>query len=598
MRKIILALACFFPAFAAHAEGLAFKHALVLYGKPKYGEGFKHFDYVNPQAPKGGDVKLAETGTFDSLNGFIVKGVKAPGITTVFESLMIGSLDEPQTLYGLLAEKVALDPNNKFVEFIMRTNPQPRFHDGSKLTAEDVVFSFNLLKEKGDPTYRIMLAEVKEATIPSPGHVRFTFTTPNNRELALLVASLPVFSKTYYTKHDFEKATLTPPLASGPYQVADVDPGRAITYRKVKDYWGENLPVNIGQNNFATIRYDMYRDENVTLEALKAGAYDWRQEYIARNWATAYDSPALKSGKLIKVELQDKRPQGMQSFLFNTRRDKLADRRVREAIGLSMDYEWLNRTIFYGAYKRNTSFFLNTQFAATGVPEGAELELLKPYADILPPELFTKPFQVPVTDGNGLNRDQLLQAKILLEDAGWIVKNGKRVNAKTGQPLTIEFMMRQPTMERVVGPMRKNLERLGIDATIRMVDDSQYQKRIDEGDFDVISVWLNRGIFFPGNEQMALWHSSQADVKGSANTAGVKNKAVDGILAKLVAAKDLESLEASARALDRVLLWEHYVIPHWHSSSFRVAYWNKFGRPKIQPPYNTGFQTWWIKQGN
>ncbi len=569
------------------------EHCLALYGECKYKPGFTHFDYVNPDAPRGGTVRLADTGTFDSLNPLILNGVKAPGVATLFESLMVGSFDEPLSMYGLLAESVAIAEDKSWAEFALRK--EAKWADGTPVTPDDVVFSFDTIKGKGDPSLRMLYTPVATCEKTGERTVKFTFTDKENRELPTLAAQLPIISKAYYTKNDFEKTSLAPPLTSGPYVIDSVEPGRSITYKRNKEYWGEKLPVNRGQNNFDIMRYDMYRDENVTLEALKAGEYDFRQEYIARNWATAYDAPAVKDGRIIKRAIPDGRPQGMQSFIFNSHQPKFSDRRVREAIELTMDYEWLNKTIFYGAYTRNSSFFENTDFAATGIPEGKELELLEPFRDILPPALFTTPFSNPVTDGSGNNRANLLKAQKLLEEAGWAVKDGKRVNAK-GEQLTVEFMLRQPTMERVAGPMRKNMERLGIASTIRSVDDSQYQKRIDQGDYDIISIWVNRGVFFPGNEQNALWHSSQADIKGSNNVGGVKNKAVDAILAQLLAAKDLESLKVAGRALDRVLLWEHYVVPHWHSGSFRVAYWDKFGIPEVTPKYSIGFSGWWMKE--
>ena len=406
---------------------------------------------------------------------------------------------------------------------------------------------------------------------------------------------MPIISKAYYATHDFEKTTLDAPLGSGPYEVESVDQGRSIIYKRIENYWGKDLAVNRGQYNFEHIRFDMYRDENVDLQALLSGDYDFRREYIARNWATAYDAPAVKDGRVIKREIPDHTPQGMQAFIFNTRRDKFSDQRVREAINMAFDYEWTNKAIFYGAYVRNKSFFENTEFEQTGLPQGKELELLKPFEKDLPPALFTEPFKNPISDGSGNNRENLLKAQKLLEDAGWVIKGGKRMNAK-GEMLSIEFLLRQPTMERVIGPMRKNLERLGIDSSIRMVDDSQYQKRTDEGDFDIVSIWINRGVFYPGNEQVALWQGAQADVKGGNNLGGVKNKAVDAVLGTLTKAKDEQSLVAAGRALDRILLWEYYVIPNWHSGVFRVAYWDKFGMPKVTPKYNLGFQTWWIKK--
>lgn len=567
-------------------------HCLSLYGECKYKAGFTNFEYVNPDAPKGGAVKLAETGTFDNLNPFILRGVKAPYISVIFDSLMVSSMDEPQTMYGLIASHVDVAADNSAAEFILRK--EAKFHDGSQITPDDVVFSFVTLKEKGDPTYKIMYAPIVKVEKTAENKVKFSFNDTKNKELPMIVASMPIFSKAYYSKVDFEKTTLESPLGSGAYKVESVEQGKNIIYKRVADYWAEKLPVNRGQYNFDTIRYDMYRDENVTLEALKSGDYDFRREYIARNWATAYDAPAVKDGRIIKREIPDGTPQGMQAFIFNTRQAKFADRRVREAIGLTLDYEWINKTIFYGAYTRNKSFFENTEFAATGLPTGKELALLEAFKSELSPALFAEPFANPVTDGSGNPRENLLKAQKLLEDAGWTVKDGKRVNAK-GEQLSLEVMLRQPTMERVIAPMRKNLERLGISSSIRMVDDAQYQKRTDNSDFDMVSIWINRGVFFPGNEQVSLWHSSQADVKGGNNLAGLKNKAVDGILDALTKAEDKDSLIAAGRALDRALLWEYVVIPNWHSGSFRVAYWDKFAMPKITPKYNLGFQTWWIK---
>ena len=576
------------------AASAAPSHCLSLYGECKYKAGFTNFDYVNPDAPKGGAVKLAEAGTFDNLNPFILKGVKAPYIGVIFDSLMVSSMDEPQTMYGLIASHVDLAADNSTAEFTLRK--EAKFHDGSQITPDDVVFSFVTLKEKGDPTYKIMYAPIVKVEKTAENKVKFTFNDTKNKELPMIVAAMPILSKAYYAKVDFEKTTLESPLGSGAYKVESVEQGKNIIYRRVANYWAEKLPVNRGQYNFDTIRYDMYRDENVTLEAIKSGDYDFRREYIARNWATAYDAPAVKDGRIIKREIPDGTPQGMQAFIFNTRQAKFADRRVREAIGLTLDYEWINKTIFYGAYKRNKSFFENTEFAATELPTGKELALLEPFKSELSPALFTTPFANPVTDGSGNPRENLLKAQKLLEEAGWQVKDGKRVNAK-GEQLSLEVMLRQPTMERVIAPMRKNLERLGISSSIRMVDDAQYQKRTDNSDFDMVSIWINRGVFFPGNEQVSLWHSSQADVKGGNNLAGLKSKAIDGILDALTKAEDKDSLLAAGRALDRTLLWEHVVIPNWHSGSFRVAYWDKFAMPKITPKYNLGFQAWWVKEG-
>jgi microcin C transport system substrate-binding protein len=569
------------------------RHAFATYGEPKYGPGFTHFDYVNPDALKGGTFKLADVAVFDTLNPYIVKGVKAPGIFSTIDSLMVGSLDEPQTMYGLIAESVVIPEDKSYAEFFLRK--EARFHDGTPITPEDVVFTFDILKSKGDPFYKLTYTEVSKAEKTGPHSVKFTFSNPKNRELPLIVAALPVLSKAYYATHDFEKSTLEPPLGNGPYKVKTVDQGRSITYERVKDYWARNLPVNRGQNNFDIIHYDAYRDETVALEALKAGEYDFRQEYIARNWATAYDTPAVKDGRITKVEVPHKIPQGMQGFEFNTRLSKFADRRVREAIGLALDYEWANKTLFYGAYMRNKSFFEQTDFAARALPDKDELALLEPFRTQLPPELFTQVYEPPVTDGSGQDRSNLLKADALLKEAGWIIRDNKRVNAKTGEVLTLEFMIRQATLERALAAMRKNLKKLGIDATIRLVDDAQYQRRLDDHDFDLVTIWINRSLFFPGNEQLSYWHSSQAEVKGSNNIGGISHPAVDAVLAKLVAAKDKRALEIASRALDRILLFENYVIPHWHSNAFRIAYWNKFGRPDISPLYDIGLNTWWAK---
>jgi len=575
------------PAYAGES------HCLTLYGECKYKEGFTHFEYVNPDAPVGGTVKLAEMGSFDSLNPFIVNGVQAPAILGLFESLMAQSFDEPQSMYPLVAKSVTVADDHNSVEFTLSGNA--RWHDGTKITPDDVVFSFYTLKAKGNPMYKIMYTPIAGCEKTGEHTVKFTFADAKNRELPLIAAGMPILSKTYYSKVDFEKTTLTPPMGSGPYKVESVDAGRSITYVRNKDYWGWKLPVMRGQYNFERARYDMYREENVLLEALKAGEYDFRQENIARNWATAYDAPAVKDGRIVKREIKHEIPQGMQAFIFNTRKEKFSDRRVREAIDLTLDYQWQNKTIFYGAYARNQSFFENTECQAKAMPQGKELELLKPYEAALPPDLFTKPFANAVTDGSGNAREQLLKAQALLDDAGWTVKDGKRVNAK-GEQLSIEFLLRQSTMERVIGPMRKNLERLGIASSIRRVDDSQYQKRTDSFDFDIVSIWINRGVFYPGNEQMSFWHSSQADVKGTDNLSGARHKAVDAALAALISAKDEQALYVACRALDRTLLWEHFVIPHWHSNAFRVAYWDKFGQPKIQAKYNLAFQSWWIKK--
>lgn len=593
MRFFVMMILLWLGAAPVRAVEPEWQHSLILFGEPKYSWNFKHFDYVNPTAPKGGTLKLAHPATFDSLNNYILKGVKAPGLSMLYDTLMVGSLDEPQTYYPLIADAYRIAGDRSWIEFRLR--PKARWHDGKPITPEDIVWSLNIIKTEADPVYRLTFAPLAEAEKTGKRTVRFTFADTTNREAPLLAAGLPILPKHYYESVEFNKTTLTPPLGSGPYRVDTVDVGRHITYARVKDYWGRGLPVNRGRHNFDSIRYDVYRDDTVALEALKAGEYDFRREYVARNWATAYNIPAVAEGRLIKTELPSQLPQGMQAFFFNLRQPYLSHWAVREAIALTMDFEWTNRTIFYDAYRRNRSFFQYTPFEARGVPKGKEMALLEPFRDRLPERLFTDEFKLPVTDGSGQNRANLLKAQALLEEAGYPLEDGKRIDPVTGEPIRIEFMLHQATMQRVIMPMLKGLEKLGIQGAIRLVDDAQYQRRLETRDFDIVSGWINLGVFFPGVEQINYWHSSQADVEGSNNITGLAHPAVDAMLERIVAAHTLAELTPAARALDRILLWEHIVIPHWHSNSFRVTWWDKFGKPKIDPPYGLALDSWWAK---
>ena len=569
-------------------------HALVLFGTPKYNKHFTHFAYTNPDAPKKGIVRLDHPAGFDSLNPFILKGLPAPGLTYLFESLMTPSLDEPQSYYGLIADDVVLSKDKTTLSF--HINPKAHWHDGSPITADDVVFSFNTLREKGDPSYKLQYQPVRTVSAKGKDRVTFTFIENPPRDIPFIIASMPIISKNYYSSRDFSKSTLESPLGSGPYIIEKVDAGRSITYKRVENYWAKDLPTRKGQFNFEHIRYDVYRDDTVALEALKAHATDLHEEFIARNWATAYNSPAVAQGKLIKYAAPHKIPRGMQAFLFNTRLSKFSDPRVREAIAQTLDFEWMNRTIFYSAYGRNISFFQNTDFAARNLPDSKELSLLSPYRNNLPKEVFTTVYNPPKTDGSGNDRTNLLYAQKLLNDAGWHLKDGKRINDKTGEELTIEFLVRQRTFERVVASMMRNLKRLGISSTFRLVDDAQYQKRTEHKDFDLISVWWNQGLLFPGNEQTAYWKSSEADIDGSQNLSGLKNPVVDTLLDTIANAKNIDELTAASRALDRTLLWQHLIIPHWSINTFRVAYWDMFEKPAKRPYYALGFDTWWIKE--
>jgi microcin C transport system substrate-binding protein len=570
------------------------QHALVLFGKPKYPKNFRQFAYVNPNAPKGGTVKLYSPNGFDSLNPYILKGIPAPGLQELFyESLMARALDEPQTYYPLVAESVDLYEDRS--QAVFKIYAKAKWHDGTAITAEDVVWSLKTLKSKGSPPYQLLYKPI-EAKVVDARTVHFFFEDPTNRELPFYAAAMPLFPRHYYEGRDFAKTSLEPPLGGGPYRIESLDPGRRIVFKRVENYWAKDLSSRKGIYNFDHVRYDVYRDETVALEAFKAHEYDEREEYIARNWATAYNFPAVREGRVKKYEATHKIPRGMQAFVFNLRHPKFQDRRVREAIGMTMDFEWMNRTLFYGAYDRNNSFFQNTDFSATKLPDANEMKFLEPYRDILPPETFTQIYAPPVSDGSGNIRPRLVEAQRLLNEAGWhIGPDGWRVNKETGETLTVEFMMSQTTFQRVIMPMIRNMRRLGIDARYRQVDEAQYQKRLEQKDFDIVSVWWNLGVLFPGNEQKSFWYSSQADVHGGQNLSGLKMPLVDLLLDKIASAYTLEELATASRALDRVLLWQHVIIPHWSISHFRTAYWDIFALPKDRPEYDLGFWTWWVK---
>jgi len=579
---------------AAAADSVYSGHGASMFGDLKYGPDFAHFDYVNPDAPKGGEARLAATGTFDNLNPFILKGVSAAGSTLPFDTLTTQSLDEPFSEYGLLAESIEIPEDRSWVAFTLR--PEARWHDGTPVTADDVVFTFQTLTTEGHPFYRAYYANVDKVEVVGERKVRFTFKGDVNRELPLIIGQMPVFQKAYFTEHPFAETTLDAPMGSGPYRVESVDPGRSITYRRDPDYWGKDLPVNRGQNNVDLIRFDYYRDATVAIEALKAHEYDFRAENISKEWATAYDVPAVRKGLLLKEMIDNQLPTGMQGFVYNTRREKFSDPRVRHALAYAFDFEWTNQNLFYGQYTRTESYFSNSELASSGLPEGDELALLEPYRDQLPEEVFTTEYHPPSTDGSGNIRDNLRVAAGLLQDAGWEVRDGVLTNTETGQPMVIEFLLVSPAFERIVSPFIRNLERLGVEASIRTVDSSQYQNRLDNFDFDMtVKVWGES--LSPGNEQRDFWTSEAAETPGSDNLAGIKNPVVDALVAKVIHAESREALVTATHALDRVLLWGHYVIPHWHIQSFRLIYWDKFGRPENMPPYGLAFPTiWWVDQ--
>jgi len=589
--RVFVVLIGVLAAHAAFADEPQPAHGLAMHGDLKYGPDFKHFDYVNPDAPKGGNIRLGAIGGFDSLNPFIIKGNAAGGASFVYDTLMTSAADEAFSEYGLLAKTVRTPKDRSWVEFTLRD--EARWHDGQPITADDVIFSFETLVSKGAPFYRFYYSSVARAVKLGPKTVRFEFKPGENRELPLILGQLPVLPKHYWETRNFDSTTLEPPLGSGPYRVKSVDANRSIVLERVKDYWGKDLPVNVGQDNFGTITFEYYRDAQVSIEAFTGGRFDYRMENSSKAWATAYDVPAVKNG-LIKLQKFDHdRPAGMQGFVFNLRRDLFEDPRVRQAIGYAFDFEWSNKNLFYGQYARTRSFFENSELAATGLPSKDELVLLQPYRDKLPPEVFTKEYNPPKTDGSGNIRGNLRIASKMLRDAGWVIKDGVRVNEKTGQKLEFEILLSSPLFERVVLPFAKNLERLGIIARARTVDTAQYRRRTDTFDYDmVVGNWGQS--MSPGNEQRGFWGSTAADQQGSRNLAGLKNPVVDALIEKLIAASDRKSLVAACRALDRVLQWQHFVIPQFYAGYDRIAYWDKFGQPKITPSSGTQFLSWWV----
>jgi len=463
------------------------------------------------------------------------------------------------------------------------------------MTVEDVIWTFDTLRTRGHPLYRSYYAQVASVAKTGPRTVKFTFKGNENRELPVIVGQLPVLSKAYWTSHDFAKTTLQAPLGSGPYRVESLEPGRSITYRRVKDYWAAALPVNVGRHNFDTIRYDYYRDDVVALEAFKAGAYDFRAENSSKNWATAYDVPPVRDGRIRKEAIPNEVPTGMQGWVYNTRRPIFSDPRVRAALAAAFDFEWSNAHLFYKAYTRTRSYFSNSELASRGLPTEAELKVLAPFRGRVSDEVFRREYRPPSTEPGGL-RPNLIHALELLKQAGWVVRDMRLVNTQTGRPLAFEILLDDPNWERIALPFVKNLERLGVSARVRTVDSAQYEYRMKQFDFDM-TVGLFSQSLSPGNEQVDFWASTSATTPGSRNLAGVRDPAVDRLIELVISAPDRPALVARTRALDRVLLWGHYIIPHFHITAFRVAYWNRFGRPAVSPKYDLGFETWWIEPG-
>ncbi len=585
-----LALALVLFSYSALAESAT--HGIATHGQLKYPDGFTHFDYVNPDAPKGGEVTLSSLGGFDSFNPYIIKGSAAPGSGMLHCSLMQESGDEPSSLYGYLATKIEVSEGRDSVAFTL--NPDAQFSDGSPVTAEDVLFSFNALVKKGAPLFGLYYRDVNDAKVLDKHKIQFSFKDGTNRELPMILGQMPIFSKAYYEKNKFEAADLTVPIGCGPYTVAEVIPGSAVKYKRKENWWGQKVPSQVGLYNF-DITYKNFRDQTVMFEAFKSGEYDFRSENIAKNWANGYKFHAVKDGRVIVEEVDHDLPVGMQSFTMNLRKPLFEDLRVRKALNYAFDYEWANENLFHSAYARTQSYFENSDLAGNGTLDDDEFQYLVNfrYHKDVPDELFSESFSSPQTDGTGNNRNNLKKADKLLREAGWIVKNGKRVNEKTGQPFQFEFMTADPAYERIILAFRRNLDRLGVDVAVRTVNPSQYMERIESHDFDMIMHVIPQSET-PGNEQRDFWGSGKADTKGSRNVAGIKNPVVDEIIEDIIDAQTREDLKVRTHALDRILLWNHYMIPGWHLGKSRVAYWDKFQMPAIKPKDGIGFTTWWI----
>ena len=565
-------------------------HGIAIFGDLKYPEGFTHYDYANPNAPKGGNVKLAAIGSFDSFNPFVIKGNAATGSGMLHCTLLDIAQDEPFSLYGYLAEKVEVAPDHRSVTFTL--NKGAKFSDGTPVTADDVIFSFNTHMQKGIPLFSQYYKDVKKVEKAGPDQVRFLFSTDRNRELPAILGQLPAFYRAYFTKHDFEAADLIPPVGCGPYKIKDFQAGQIVTYERISDWWGKNLPTQKGQNNF-DITYVYYRDPSVQFEGFKGGDYDFRVEGIAKNWTTGYKVPAVKDGKIVLKEVPNQVPQGTMMFAFNTRRPLFKTPKVRQALTEAFDFEWINKNLFFNSYVRSQSYFNNSDMASTGLPEGEELALLEPFKDQLPSELFTKEFKLPVSNGSGRDRSLITKAAQLLKEAGWIIKKGQRVSEKTEKPFTFELLLYDPSFERVALALQRNLKSLGIKMTIRTVTPSQYQERVQRYEFDMIFVGIPE-TETPGNEQRDFWVSKYADIPGGRNYAGIKDPVVDKLVALLLDSPDRPTLRTHVHALDRVLLWGYYGIPGWYSKTSRFAYWNKFGRPDKAPKDGVGFNAWWV----
>jgi microcin C transport system substrate-binding protein len=603
----LLLLVCTATVAWADDGPITRSNAIAILAKPALPENFPNFPYVNPNAPKGGEVTLASIGTFDSFNPFILRGTSAAGqvspwvilpggsgsgstIGHIWESLLTSSADEVATGYGHIAQTIEMPANKLWVAFELR--PEAKFSDGVPLTAEDVAWTFNTLLAQGRPSFRIQMADVKDVVVENPHRVVFHFKSNENRELPLILGGIPILPKHFFEGRDFTKPLVDPPVGSGPYRVASFELGRSVVFERRPDWWAANLPTAKGTNNFDRVRIEYFRDTTVAMEAFKAGQTDLRSENISKNWATAYDFPAVQKGWVIKGDFKHHLPTGMQGYIMNTRRPVFADPLVRQAMDEAFDFEWENKNLFYNSYVRTDSYFSNSDLASSGIPQGDELKLLEPYRKELPPQLFTDPFKLPVTDGSGNNREQLRRALKLLEEAGWAVKDRKLVD-KNGQQMSFTILLDDPSLERPALPYVQQLQKLGIDARVRTVDPAQYQHLTDDFDFDMTMIVYPESDI-PGNELRDYFTCAAAKAQGSGNWGGICDPAVDALVDRVVTAQDRQTLTAAARALDRVLLWRWYLVPNWDSNSFHVAYWDRFGHPDKPIRQGFSFDTWWV----
>ena len=565
-------------------------HGIAMHGKPKYEESFTHLDYVNPNAPKGGVVKFGSYGSFDNLNRVAFKGSRAAGLGYINDTLMRRVWDEAFSLYGLIAEFVEMPEDRSSVTFYL--NPKATFHDGSPISREDVLFSLETFQTKGTPNQKKTYGKVTSTELIGNNGIKMNFINNEDKELPLIIAGfLPIIPKKYYEGIDVTKTFLDIPLGSGPYKIESLDPGRQIKYKRVENYWAKDLPVNRGLYNFDKIIYDYYKDSNVLVEAFKVGEYDFRREYNVKRWLSEYDFKAVDSGKVILKEMNNDRPVGMNGLVMNTRKNIFNNRNVRLALSYAYDHEWINKTIYQNAYVRTDSFFDNSPLSSSGLPSNAELELLNPWRDQIPAEIFSETFTPPKTDGSGNARNNLLKAKEILKEEGWIIQNDKLT--KDGKEFKFEFLIVSPSDEKIALAYQSNLKKLGITMEVRTVDSSQYQARLLNYDFDMIKRYWGVSLS-PGNEQQFYWGSEVGKKDGSRNYPGIDSPAVDALIEKLISAQNREELTTAIHALDRVLLWGHYVVPLYHSNKDRIAYWDFFEYPEKIPLYGIVIESWWI----